>query len=173
MLTSDPIVASAEALDAAKTYLRVEHDDDDVAIASFVVAAIMQCEAFIGEAVLERSFVERIEGGTGWCGLSARPVAAITTVADEGGAVLPVGSYQVDIDTDGVGKVRLTTGAKRLKVTYRAGRAASWAGIAEPVRLGIVRQAAHHYGGRDRTGDAGPPAAVTGLWRGARRVRLT
>ncbi len=174
MLTSDPIVASAESVDAAKSYLRLDGDEDDIAIASFVVAASAQCEAFIGDVLAERGFVERTAASNCWPVLTARPVTAITTVADDNGVPLASGSFEVDIDSDGIGRVRLTAvPSQRLRITYRAGKAGSWGGIAEAVRLGIVRQVAHYYAGRDGNGGDGPPAAVAALWRGARRMRLT
>jgi uncharacterized phiE125 gp8 family phage protein len=45
-------------------------------------------------------------------------------------------------------------------------------GLPEALRHGIVRLAAHLYSHRDEAEQAGPPAAVTALWRPWRRLRL-
>ena len=63
-------------------------------------------------------------------------------------------------------------GAKRLRVSYRAGMAADPNGVPEALRHGIVRLAAHIICDAAGPGDAGPPAAVTALWRPWRRLRL-
>ena len=84
---------------------------------------------------------------------------------------MPAGAYEIDIDAQGDGWVRVTDAeARRVKATYRAGLAATWADVPEPLRQGVVRLAAHFYTGRDKGGDAGPPAAVTALWRPWRRM---
>jgi uncharacterized phiE125 gp8 family phage protein len=57
-------------------------------------------------------------------------------------------------------------------VHYRAGLAAGWNGVAEPLRQGVVRMAAHLYAHRDAADGRGPPAAVTALWLPYRRLRL-
>lgn len=174
MLTSDPIAASAESVDAAKTYLRLDGDADDAVIASLVVSATAQAESYTATILVERAFVETLPGGAQWTGLSAWPVVAVTGVATRDAVPLAVGSYEVDIGTDGGGQVRLTNAAPQpLRVTYRAGLAASWTAIAEPVRHGIIRLVAHHYDARDRADAGGLPAAVTALWRGARRMLLS
>jgi uncharacterized phiE125 gp8 family phage protein len=57
----------------------------------------------------------------------------------------------------------------RVLVRYRAGLAADWNGVPEPLRQGIVRLAAHLYGARG--GTEGPaPASVAALWRPFRRL---
>ena len=182
MLTSDPLVASAESVDAAKTYLRLDGDEDDAVIASLVVSATAQAESFTNSVQVARIFAETVEGGGTWTNLSAWPVVAVTSVATLDGVPLVIGSYETDIRTDGVGRVRLTglvtgagagVGAQRVRVSYQAGRAASWTAIAEPVRHGIVRLVAHHYETRDRSDGGGLPAAVAVLWRGARRMVLS
>ena len=66
----------------------------------------------------------------------------------------------------------LTVPPQRLRITYRAGLAASWGLIAEPLRHGIVRLVAHHHALRDRVDEGGPPPVVTALWRGERRMRI-
>ena len=173
MLTSYPIVASAESVDAAKTWLRLDGDADDPVLAALIVAATAQCESFTGIAQVERSFTETLNASSDWARLRAWPVESISGVVTPADVALPVESYAVDIGTDGVGRVRLTTAIpQRVKVTYRAGAAASWAEIAEPVRQAIVELVAHRYEGRDRADGGGLPDGVVAMWRAARRMVL-
>jgi len=176
MLYPSAVPLSADAVDAARDYLRLEGDDpngDRAVIASLVASAIAQCERFIGAVLIERDMVETINGATDWTALAAWPVVAVTGVASAGGVPLAVGTYETDIGSDGRGRVRVTAALpQRLRVTYRAGLATSWTAIAEPVRHGIVRLVAHHYESRDRTDEGGAPEVVLALWRGARRMRL-
>ncbi len=62
--------------------------------------------------------------------------------------------------------------AQRLRVTYAAGQATDWNGVAEPLRHGIVRLAAHLFANRDTPEERGPPAVVAALWRPYRQLRL-
>lgn len=178
MLYPSAVPLSAEAVDAVRDYLRLDGDDDAngdrAVIASLIVSAIAQCERFIGAVLTERSFVETLDAATEWVALSAWPVVSVTEIASAGGVPLSVGSFATDINAGGKGQVRVTTALpQRLRVTYRAGLAAGWAAIAEPVRHGIVRLVAHHYEARDRTDALPVPEVVLALWRGARRMRLS
>ena len=89
-------------------------------------------------------------------------------------AALPADAYAIDIDAAGDGWVRVlrAAGAKRVRVTYSAGMAIEIEALPEALRHGVVRLAAHLYTHRDRQDGAGPPAAVTALWRPWRRLRL-
>ena len=85
---------------------------------------------------------------------------------------LAPGGYAIDIDADGVGRVRLTAPVPegRIRVSYSAGRAATLEAVPPPVRRGMVLLVAHLF--LEREGDARPPAAVTALWRPWRRMGL-
>lgn len=174
MLTSYPIVASTESVDAAKVFLRLDGDADDGVIAALIVAAMAQCDAFTATVQVDRAFAETLMGGAAWSCLTAWPVVAIVSVTTPDTIPLAVGSYETDIGPDGKGRVRLTgVPPQPVKVGYRAGLASGWTAIAEPVRHGIVRLAAHHYATRDRDNESGVPEAVTALWHSARRMRLS
>lgn len=174
MLTSTPIVASAQSVDAAKAWLRLDSSADDAALATLLVAATAQCESFTGIAQVERNFVETVDAGADWARLRAWPVVSITGVTTTLDVAVPAGSYAIDIGTNGVGAVRLTNATpQRVKVTYRAGAATDWDAIAEPVRQAIVELVAHRYDGRDRADGAGLPEGVVAMWRAARRMRLS
>ena len=161
----------------AKAFLRIEHPHDDAEIAALVRSASALCEAFTGQLLIAREVNEVVPAAPGWRRLAGTPVRAILDVsaalADGSGAALPVGAYAVDIDGAGDGWVRsmgVLAPGSRLRVRYRAGLAENWDGVPEPLRHGVLRLAAHLHMHRDD--EAGPPAAVTALWRPWRRMRL-
>jgi len=162
----------------AKAHLRINVSDEDALLAGLLRAAADMCEAFTGRALVERAVAEVLAAPTAWTRLGAAPVRAIQGVealAEEGTATaLAAAAYAVDVDAAGDGWVRLLqfTGAKRIRVSYLAGMASGPNGLPEALRHGIVRLAAHLYVHRDRPDGAGPPAAVTALWRPWRRLRL-
>lgn len=175
MLTPEPLAAGADALDAAKTYLRIDGDADDATIAALAGAAMAQAEAYIGELLIERGCVETLDAGAMWTGVGARPVASIVEVrrASDNALLVPT-EYAVDITTGGIGRLRLTgTTPQRVRITYRAGRFAGWGSVAEPIRLGIVRLVAFWHTGRDSGETDALPRFITDHWRAARRMGLS
>ena len=180
MIEGEALVLPPEAAGGAKAYLRVERSDEDGLIAGLVAAAAELCEAFVGRALVERSFAETLPAGPAWQRLGRSPVRAITLVealsADGAAEVLASGLYGIDIDSAGDGWVRLTQpgDARRIRVGYRAGLAVAWADLPAALRQGILRLAAHFYTNRAADGarPGEPPAAVTALWRPYRRIRL-
>lgn len=180
MIEGEALVLPPEAVGAAKAYLRVERGDEDALIAGLVLAAAELCEAFIGQALLQRGFTETIPASPAWRRLARSPVRAITLVealAAEGEAIaLPSDSYAVDIDDRGDGRVRLAAAgeARRIRVGYQAGLAGAWADLPAGLRQGMLRLAAHFYTSRaaESARPVEPPAAVAALWRPYRRLRL-
>jgi uncharacterized phiE125 gp8 family phage protein len=180
MMAAQAVEAAAlgVALHEVKALLRVEHNDEDALIAGFIRSAEAACEAFTGLALVAREVREIIPASHQWRRLELSPVRSITGVAavtaDGGTAALGADSFAVDVDGSGDGWVRLVQGisAGRVQVTYAAGLAGDWNGVNEPLRHGIVRLAAHHYGVRDGGAGAGtaPPALVAALWRPWRRL---
>lgn len=179
MVTRGPVPVDSFALDEVKTYLRIDGDGEDSALLALIATAVEQCEAFVGQAVLQRAMTEVIVPETSWQVLSPTPVRAISGVAAlaiSGATVaLAPSSYEIDIDADGRGRVRFLApvSEKRAVVTMDAGVSATWAGLSESLRHGIVRLVAHYHVFRDRADELGPPAAVAALWRGSRQVRLS
>lgn len=163
-----------------KSFLRIAVSDEDALLAGLVRGAADMCEAFTGRALVERAVEEVLAAATQWTRLGAAPVRAVLgvdTLAGDGAATpLAAAAYAVDIDAAGDGWVRLLAGgaAKRIRVSYLAGTASDPNGLPEALRHGIVRLAAHRYIHRDAAepGGAGPPAAVSALWRPWRRLRL-
>lgn len=170
----------------AKAFLRIATSEEDALLAGLLRSAGEMCEGFTGRMLVERPVEETLAASTGWTRLGAAPVRSIqgvAAIAADGTAVaLSPEDYAIDIDASGDGWVRVTgpsalpqgpgQAPKRIRVSYRAGLAADPNGVPETLRQGIVRLAAHLYAHREREEAAGPPAAVTALWRPWRRLRL-
>lgn len=169
-----PAASTPVAVDEVKAQLRLETSAEDAVIAGFVRAATGLCEAFTGQWLIARDFEARVAGGAAWLRLEVAPVVMIAGVRDRDGAALPGGSYEIDIDRHGAGWVRLLSGdaTARFTVTGRAGLAADWNGVPEPVRAGIVRLAAHLFAVRDTPDAEVLPQGVTALWRPWRTHRV-
>lgn len=177
MLSAAPIVLPQTAADEAKAYLRIVGTDEDVLLARLMRSAAELCERFTGQVTVARGFTQVLQASAAWTRIGATPVRAITSVEDlpaEGPALaLAASDYSVDIDANGDGWVRIARAdVKRVRVSFEAGMAADWTGVPEALRQGMIRLAAHLYAHRDAADDAGPPAAVTALWRPWRRMRL-
>jgi uncharacterized phiE125 gp8 family phage protein len=181
MIEPSPIPGAslAGARDEAKAYLRIEHDAEDALLDRLLAEAVVMAEAFTAQMLISRDVVEVRSAGSGWQRLSATPVRAITMVqglpVDGAPFVLPVGDYAIDIDSNADGWLRVANpgAAGRVRMLLVAGLAPDWAGLPEPLRLGILRLAAHSHAHRDAADDAGPPAAVAALLRPWRRMRLS
>jgi uncharacterized phiE125 gp8 family phage protein len=179
LLTRAPVVVDSFALDEVKTYLRIDGESEDSALAALIVTAVEQCEAFVGQAILQRAMTEVLVPVAAWQMLLPEPVRAISGVValsiGGGTSAVPPSAYEIDIDTAGRGRIRFLAPVveKRVQVSFTAGVAASWSGLAESLRHGIVRQVAHFHAFRDRADELGPPAAVAALWRASRKVRLS
>ncbi len=152
-----PTAAVAGAAGAAAAYLRIGEAGDAVLLRA-AGTALALAEAFCGRVLIARDWEEALDAAAGWQRLAAVPVRSIA---------MPVEDGAIDIDADGVGRVRVSVATR---VRYSAGLAAEWAALPEPVMQGVVLLAAHLF--EHREGGLGPPAAVAALWRPYRRVRL-
>ncbi|KPF59032.1 hypothetical protein IP88_16365 [alpha proteobacterium AAP81b] len=161
----------AVSLAEVKAYLRLANDDDDALLAGLVRTAMALCEAFTGQWLLIRAGSERLAASRDWQRLIAAPVIEIVAV-EAGSAALPADAWTADIDAAGDAWLRLTGSAAPAVARFRAGLAADWNGLPEPLRQGIVRLTTHFYSHRDAADAGPPPAAVAALWRSWRRVRL-
>ena len=177
MIAGDRIVLPAEALAEAKAFVRIEHGGEDGLIEGLLRTSAELCERFTGLVTLARTFDEVLPVKSGWQRLGRSPVRAITGVEglDEASEAVPLApeAYQIDIDADGGGWLRVISAGEddRVRVGYEAGLAAGWADLPEPLRHGIVRLAGHLHAHRTDAA-AQPPAAVTALWRPWRRLTI-
>ncbi|HET9336586.1 MAG TPA: hypothetical protein VFO12_09300 [Sphingomicrobium sp.] len=169
------IAEAAVSMAEAQAYARVETGEEEALLAGLVRTASALCESFTGLVLVARPFEEVLPPGGQWQRLGLTPVRAIEEVAalavDGSATVLPIGEYEIDIDSRGDGWVRTISGDKKLRVRGQAGMAVEPNGVPEPLRQGILRLIAHFFTTRDGSGGE-PPAAVTALWRPYRRMRL-
>lgn len=177
-VTRTAVPVDGNALDEAKTYLRIDGEAEDSALSALIGAAIEQCEAFIGRTALRRAMTETLIPSAAWQWLSPVPIRAITSasslVIDGTTAFLNPTDYEVDLNADGRGRVRFlrSIAQGRVVMAFEAGGSGSWAGLSDSLRHGIVRLVAHYHAHRERADELGPPAAVAAMWRGERRIRL-
>lgn len=168
---AEPIVSMSEA----QAYVRIETGEEEAMLAGLIRTASAVCESFLNRVVIARDFVTDVPGTAAWQRVPIEPVRTINGVeaVDEGGVATPLdaGGYAVDVDASGVGWVRMSSPARRIRVTGKAGMAAGQNGAPEPIRQGVLRLVAHLFAARDGGGEA-PPAAVTALWRPYRKARL-
>lgn len=178
MLERGVLPPMADAIDAAKDYLRLDGSDDDALVAGLVAGAIERCETAIGEILVIRSIRETLAAQGAWRWLGAGPVrsiASVTALAQDGQEiVLAAADYEIDIDSAARGRIRMRTlpGATRIVVRYSAGQSDGWAGIPIGLRHGVLRLVAHWYAYREAEAVPALPAAVAALWAPARRFRL-
>jgi uncharacterized phiE125 gp8 family phage protein len=176
------IVTPAElpgaALDELKQWLAIRSTAEDAALTALLRAALEMCEAFSGTMPVAVSCEEVLPASGEWQALSTRPVQAITGVdaipGDGARYALAPDAYEIELDADGAGLVRVIRqgNAARVAVRFTAGLAPAWELLPEGLRHGVIRLAAHHWRERESAADTGPPAAVAALWRPWRRMRL-
>ncbi len=157
---------AAVLLDELKAYLRLDGPEEDGLLTWLLRAATAAVEASLGWVLVVRDVEERRLVRDGGVRMGVAPLYVLTevvTAAGEAVAARPCGTgLLVDGVADGV----------ELTLRYRAGMSPDWNGLPEPVRLAVMRAAAHFHAHRDAADDAGLPPAVGQLiapWR-ARRV---
>lgn len=162
-----PATVPSSALAELKQWLGITTGSDDAPLTALLAAALDICEGFTGQMPLEQECKELLPAGAGWHMLASRPVQAISAV--------DAGSYEIELDADGTGRVRLPLPGDetRVAVTFTAGLAADWDSLPDSLRHGLIRLAAHQHRERESEGAAPlPPASVAALWRPWRRMRL-
>lgn len=173
-----PADPGAPALAELKDWLGIRSTAEDSLLMQLLRSALDACEGFTGTMPLAQFCAETLTASGEWQRLSARPVSAITEahgIPAEGAPFpLPAVAYEVDIDADGAGRIRVIRPgiAGRVEVRYNAGLASGWATLPDPLRHGAIRLAVHLYRSRDTAQDSALPAAVAALWRPWRQVRL-
>lgn len=169
MLAMD-VTSPAVLLAELKAYLRIEDEEEDALLTWLLRAATEAVEAWLGWLLIERDVEEWRVVRQGSIDLGASPVRALLEAESEDGT----GEGALRVSRFGVGLVAMSGVADgaSVRVKYRAGLAQDWNGLPEPVRLGVLRAAAHFHAHRDAGADGGLPPAVArlvGPWR-ARRM---
>lgn len=178
-----PPALSPAALTELKAWLGISTTRDDAELSGLIQVAIELCEGFTGAMPLQAGCEEILPASGEWQALGTRPVQAITGLAalDAQGTrtTLAAGDYEIDLDAEGTGLVRLrrSIDQTRLVVQFVAGMVDDWADLPEAIRNGVMRLAAHQHRDRDAQRppsalSAGPPAVIAALWRPWRRMRL-
>lgn len=174
-----PPALPASALTELKQWLGITTAHDDAPLSSLLIAALDMCEGFTGRLPVEAQCEEVLPAAAGWHALQTRPVQSIDAVegidADGIRFAIDPASYEIELEADGAGRVRLPTFADeaRVAVRFTAGLAPEWDALPEALRHGLVRFAAHQHREREGSGAAPlPPASVVALWRPWRRMRL-
>ncbi len=177
-ITAPPTLAST-ALAELKAWLGISTSRDDAELTGLIRTALELCEGFIGAMPLASGCEEILPACGEWQALATRPVQAITGVLaiamDGTRTSLAATAYEIDIDADGSGRMRLTwpITQTRVAVRFTAGLAESWDTLPDAIQQGIVRWAAYQHRTRDADkAMAGPPASVAALWRPWRRMRI-
>lgn len=177
-IIAPPTLAPA-ALAELKAWLGISTSRDDAELVGLIRTALELCEGFIGAMPLVSGCEEVMPAFGEWQSLATRPVQAITGVSaiavDGTRTMLAASDYDIDIDADGCGRMRLTRplDQTRVAVRFSAGLAEGWDTLPDALQQGVVRWAAYQH--RAREGEktvTGPPAAIAALWRPWRRMRL-
>ena len=201
----NPAVLPPEALAELKDWLGISTTLDDAPLSALLATALDVCADFTGMVPIVCQCEEALptpqhwqqflpagnwmqpvprpmlQGNRdfGWHALSTRPVQmvnAVYQIAPDGTrTALDPSTYQVRIDADGTGRIKLVDPGQypRLVANFNAGMALSWDQLPTPIHHGIIRLAAHQHRTREADGAAPlPPASVAALWRPWRQVRL-
>lgn len=160
----------AVSLDAAKTFLRVDHDDEDALITDLIEVATRQIEDRCGVSLITRP--QRLtkapvmtRDGAGIY-LTRYPVVSIDAITQED-AALPV-------ETNLKARPAFVCTAARAHVTvdFTAGYGESPADIPTPLRQGVLLLLAHLYEHRAGNMPGGFPMMVDALIQPYRGMRL-
>lgn len=177
-ITAPPTLAPT-ALAELKAWLGISTTRDDAELTGLIRTALELCEGFIGVMPLASGCEEVLPTGGQWQTLATRPVQSITAVlaiaVDGTRTTLAATDYEIDIDAEGTGSVRLIRplNQTRVAVRFTAGLAEGWDTLPDAIQQGLVRWAAYQHRARETDkAMAGPPASVAALWRPWRRMRI-
>ena len=173
-----PADLSVEALAEFKQWLGISQPNEDAQLQQLLHASMELCEGFIRQMPIESGSEEILQSSRDWQCLDTCPVRAITgvsAIASDGSRItVASGNFEIEIDADGKGKVRLLAlpSEGKVVVSFVAGIAANWGSLPDGLRQGILRAAAFLYRDRDSAGAATPPASISALWLPWRRIRI-
>jgi len=163
-LSPPPVLAVS--LDAAKVFLRVDHEDEDALIADLIDVAVRQIEDRCGVSLITRP--QRITKTAKAAGvyLTRYPILSIDVVSD-GETSLPI-----DANLRARPVLVRAPNAGVLTVDFTAGYGESPADIPTPLRQGVMLLLAHLYEYRAGNPPPGFPMMVDALIQPYRGMRL-
>lgn len=161
---------AAALLEELKLWLRIEEAQEDALLHQLLHAATGAVEATLGWLLIAREVEERGVLCGGVLRLTAGPVrelVSVTRLADG----TPVDAT-LEKGSAGPALVRAPIPRGEIGVRFVAGAATDWNGLAETVRLAVIRLAAHFYAHRDDRDEPGIPASVLRMLDPFRARRL-
>lgn len=189
VLTGAP-AAEPVLLEEAKAHLKIDHDDEDVMLASLMLAARLQIEQALSLGLITQAWTYQMDG---WpkgaiVNLPLSPLQAVTAVRvknSSGASELIAGTnYVVDLVSKpprlvwngNAGPQAPGIVAGGIEIDLTVGFGASGASVPAPIKHAILMLTAHWYEHRDLyTGDAQCariPAAINDLIQPFRTMRL-
>jgi len=166
LIDLSPPPTSAVSLDEAKTFLRVDHPDEDGLIADLIDTATRQIEDRCGVSLITRAQrLTKCRAGAGVY-LNRYPILSIEQVTHEG-APQPIEANlrarPVLVRTDAQGDIT---------IDFTAGFGETPEDIPTPLRQGLLLLLAHLYEFRGEASPPGFPMMVDALIQPYRGVRL-
>ncbi|PHR59345.1 MAG: hypothetical protein COA43_09425 [Robiginitomaculum sp.] len=169
----------------AKQFLRVDGDDENTLITSFITLARSQVENIIGRTLITRAYKYSGDLPNSTClHLPRPPLLAVTSItlfdAAEQSAVIAPQQYTVNIRRD-PGDVKLNTGSSwadfltnpaQIEIQFSAGYGESADDIPLPIKQAILLLLAQHFEYRDHADHPSIPMMVDALLMPYRWVRL-
>ncbi len=187
MALIDLVPPSVEPVDLAyvKTFLRVDHSDEDTLITTLIKTARHQVENIIGRTLIRRTFIYRGVVPRGDCISLPRPpllsVARLTLIAENDQAVdIPASDYDVSVRCE-PGEIRLKPSVSwsdylpvfaNLEIEFDAGYGGAADDVPLPIKQAILLLIAQNFEHRDQNEQAGIPMMVDALLAPFRWVRL-
>lgn len=169
-LTTGPAIEPV-TLTEAKEHLRVDIEDDDSLILTYIAAARRNVESWLHRALINQTFTLKLDEFPSVIRLPRPPLSSVTSIQyiDDDGVEQTVSSSVYTVDTDSTpGLVYeaydqdwpsdLRGIANQITVTYVAGFGADAADVPETIRAGILMLAADLYEHREARMDS--PVAV-------------
>jgi uncharacterized phiE125 gp8 family phage protein len=174
IMSLSPSPLLAVSLPELKVHLRIEHDLEDVLLATLVRTATESAEMYLGQVLLQRGFEQRWElSATVGQKILRVPLVQIQSVVLDGLALV-ASEYSVTTNARDEKCLEIATpGSGEIRIQYLAGSAVDWNGIPEGIRFGILRYASHLYVNRDNDRTSAIPSAALALWQPYRKMRLS
>ena len=169
---SDPAVEPL-TVSGVKTYLRIDHSDEDTLISEMIAAVRMVAEDQINKSLITQSWKVVYDDNTpSLVDLPHGPVQSITSVKvvaeDAGETTINAATYHVNALGDLV--FESTPSGHRIVIEYVAGYGDAVSDVPTDIRHSLLMHVAQLYEFRDTT--VAPPMAAQLIYNHYREVRL-